>query len=305
MLIHKNNFNKIVWAMNPFDRNKKLNQSMIRLLGNLEKMSHASIQPVYVLSPEVANQLAQQETNLSENDLLQQMKKIIRASGLKTVKPPIILKEKINSRRSEVKCLIDYCKEKHISMIAVATHARHGFPRLMLGSFAETLLLLSSLPLVFVNPLETAPRSIKKIFFPTDLGESSKKAITCTVNLADALKAKLQIYSILHIYRRGVLLTQDVGGMSFPMWITIDEAKEKGKSFLNIAKKKRVAAEFKCEEAMGSVVDALLKELVKSKADLISIAAEPLPKLPMMIGSVTRQLVRRASRPIYIYRPVS
>lgn len=293
--INRRTFHKIVWALNPFDRNPKLNQSIFRLLRNLEKIENASIQPVFVHSPN--------SQEISNDDLLQRIQKLIKMSGLKTAKNPVILKEEGVSQRAEVKRLLDYCEEKEISMIAVATHARKGFPRLMLGSFAETLLLLSPVSLMFVNPQHSSAKSIRKIFFPTDLGENSRKAFVWTLDLADQLKAKLYIHSVLQMYRQGVLLTQDVGGFPFPLWITTGEAKEKGKIFLDMAKNDGVQAEFSYEDSAQSVVEALVKKAAKVRADLISVAAEPRPRLPTMVGSITRQLVRRAHCPIYIYRP--
>ncbi len=299
-------FNKIIWAVNPFDRNPKLEQSMGRFLRSLEEMKDASIQPVFVLSPSFATSSADfKRRPPTEDELIKKIQKMVRGSGLKTAKAPVILKEKSDSRRSEVKCLLEYCKQKNASMVAIATHARKGFPRLMLGSFAETLLLLSPTPLAFVNPHQSAPKSIHNILFPTDLGENSRKAFVWSLDLADEVKAKLIIYNALRIYQQGVFFTQDVGGVPFPVWITTDEAKQKGKIFLGIAKDAEVPAEFKYEEIAGSVVDAILKQTTKSNADLLSIAAEPIPKLPLMVGSITRQLIRRAPCPTYIYRPVT
>ncbi len=295
-LANRKTFNKIVWAVNPFDRNPKLNQSMFRLLRNLEKIENASIQPVFVNSPHL--------DDVSEEEILHQIQKIIKMSKLKTVTSPVILNEKSLSQRAGVKHLLDYCEHKEISMIAVATHARKGFPRLMLGSFAETLLLLSPISLMLVNPQQDTPKNIRKIFFPTDIGENSQKAFVWTLDLAEELKASLHIHSVLHMYRQGVLLTQDVGGVPFPMWITTDEAKEKGNSFLDMAKNNLVKAEFTYQASIGPVLDSLVKKATNVKADLISIAAEPRPKLPMMVGSITRQLIRRAHCPVFIYRPI-
>ncbi len=268
---------------------------MFRLLKNLETIRGASIQPVFVSTPSFIE--------ISQRELMSRIQKLIRASGLKTVKRPIILKEKSKFQRAVVKRLLDYCEEKEVSMIAVATHARKGLPRWMLGSFAETLLLLSPISLMFVNPRQPSPQTIRKIFFPTDLGTDSRKALVWTMDLAEEFKASLHIHSVLQVFQRGVLLSQDVGGIPFPIWITTNEAKEKGKVFLNTVRSAGIEGDFTYENSAGSVVDLLLKKASQVRADLVSMAAEPRPRLPLMVGSMTRQIVRRARCPVYIYRP--
>lgn len=299
-------FHKIVWAMNPFDRNPKLTQSMFKLLHNLEKMEKTSIEPVFVLSLQLFRQ-PKDPTNkwpASEHEILEKMKKTSRASKLKTIKHPVFLKEKKESHRLEAMHLIEYCQKKEVSMIVVATHARKGFPRLMLGSFAETLLLLSPIPILFVNPHHVPPKIIKNILFPSDLGKNSRRAFVWTLDFADELKAKIYVYSSFQASHRGLLTADDTFGLPIPLWAKKQEAEEEAASFLCEAKMANIPAEFIRDNRIGPIVDGILAQTKKLKIDLISIAAKPHPRMPIMIGSITRQLVRQAPCPTYIYRPV-
>lgn len=299
-------FHKIVWAMNPFDQNTKLNQSMFSLLRNLEKIRKASIEPVFVLSPQFYRQSMDSKNKwpASEDEILEKMKKISKATKLKTIKHPILLKEKTESHRLEAKHLIEYCQKKEVSMIVVATHARKGFPRLMLGSFAETLLLLSPIPILFVNPHQTPTKSIENLLFPSDLGKDSRRAFVWTLDFADELKAKIYVYSSFQTSHRGLLTADDTFGLPIPLWAKMQKAEEEAASFLCEAKRANITTEFVRDNRAGPIVDGILAQTKKLKIDMISMAAKPLPRMPMMIGSITRQLVRQAPCPTYIYRPV-
>jgi nucleotide-binding universal stress UspA family protein len=50
--------------------------------------------------------------------------------------------------------IVDYGKEHDVSLIAMATHARSGISRLVLGSVAESVVRQSSIPTLLFPPSE-------------------------------------------------------------------------------------------------------------------------------------------------------
>jgi nucleotide-binding universal stress UspA family protein len=294
-------FNKIIWAINPLDSNPKLFRSMIKLLRNFDRLKAASIEPVFVYKPLHLRSVVGFAT---EAALLKRIQRILKIAQLKSITKPKLLEIQQDSHRMATKTLIDYALTRRASMIAVATHARKGIPKFMLGSFAESLLLLSPLPLIFVNPYQQKPRRISKILFPTNFGKQSKRAFATTLDLAEELKAQLSVFcAIQNLPYEGTLFMSDIGG--FPMTVGIDEtsARDRAQEFLRKARLANITVEYLSQHLVGSVSHAILKQTTKNKFDLVSIAAEPRPRIPLLIGSTTRQIIRQAPCPVYVFRP--
>lgn len=298
-------FNKIVWALNPFDKNPKLWQAHYQILRNIEKIKESKITPVYVLS-EYANVAIETYGQLppSGHLILENMRKRMTSSKLAHFNAPVLLREPMASHRTESKRLIDYCEKNKISMIAVATHARKALARFMMGSFAESLLLQSPVPLLFVNPRHKISKSIRKILFPTDLGENSRKAFCRALDLALELKAQLSIYSVARTKSyQGLLLADDTGLLGKAIEEEDKIRDQRLKEFVCFTEEAGVIAKVIKEKTVLSVAEAIAKQAAKSKVDLIAIAAKQIPAVPTMAGSITRQLIRKAPCPVYVYRP--
>jgi nucleotide-binding universal stress UspA family protein len=286
----RNILKKIVWAANPFDENPTMQASMLSLFRNLRMGRGFTVEPVYVGTAE--------NKRYATDKLRSRFSSRLPATILK----PRVIESDSNSIRSAVDSLLKYCRANKISAIAVATHARKGFPRLMLGSFAESLLLSSPIPLIFVNPHQKPPRSIKKILYPCDLTKGARKGFMKAVGLAQELEASVEIFSSLNIAHRAILQTEDIGGFAFPAWMDAGAAEKSAKSLVQAAKKLGIKAEFVHRASVDSVVDSILRELRRSRADILAISTQPIPKIPILTGSHTRQLVRRSPLPIIAFR---
>ena len=82
-------------------------------------------------------------------------------------------------------------------MIVVSSRGRHGTGRVLLGSFAESLLLHSRLPVLFLTHSQRAPRKGHdpgKVLFPTDLSDFSRKAFDLFLDQAKALGSEIMVH---------------------------------------------------------------------------------------------------------------
>ena len=70
------------------------------------------------------------------------------------------------------------CKKVKADCLVISTHARTGLERLAMGSFAETVILTSAVPVLVLNPANKVPVSVRKILVPTDLSKKSEKYLT-------------------------------------------------------------------------------------------------------------------------------
>jgi nucleotide-binding universal stress UspA family protein len=183
--------------------------------------------------------------------------------------------------------------------------------RFLLGSFSETLLYKSELPVLVVHPhLEYhATHSIRNIFFPTDFGPGSEMMFREAVQLAKTFDAKLTLFhSVPHpiepVLQSGVYL---LGGGWMPiqnyLGNEVEKSKRRAQAWARWAKaQKRVEVESKIHVDGGSVADLILDIVKNQKFDLIAMAAQSGPVALALLGGVTRQVVRHASCPVWVLR---
>src|SRR5262249_13116789 len=163
-----------------------------------EKLKVA-IQPVYVLSPTTINlrmftpNAPVKQYAPSADKLVQEALKGCPLDGL--LKPEVIV-QRTELLRDAVRALVAYGRSQPASLIAVSTHANRGFSRLLLGSFAETLILNSKIPVLVINPAAQS-RPIRKILFPSDLATGSKFFFRKVCDLAKDLGAEVELLHVI------------------------------------------------------------------------------------------------------------
>jgi len=65
--------------------------------------------------------------------------------------------------------IVQYSQEHEIDLIVIATHGRTGLAHILMGSVAEKIVRLSSVPVLAVKPLEFRERILKKEDVEEDL----------------------------------------------------------------------------------------------------------------------------------------
>lgn len=85
---------------------------------------------------------------------------------------------------------------KDYDMIAISTHGRTGFSRLILGSVAEKVLRLSHVPVLVVEK-ESKIEPIEKIMVTTDFSDNSAIAFPYAKEIAEKTNANLDLVHIL------------------------------------------------------------------------------------------------------------
>jgi len=95
--------------------------------------------------------------------------------------------------------ILRFASERGVSMIAMATHGRGGIQRWALGSVADKVMRLSSLPTLLVRPPETVEPdhtiALKQLLVPLDGSALAEAALGPAVRLAQAA-AKLVLLRV-------------------------------------------------------------------------------------------------------------
>jgi nucleotide-binding universal stress UspA family protein len=210
----------------------------------------------------------------------------------------VILIETRPSVRDSVENLISFAKKNHFDTIVVSTHARKGMPRLFLGSFAETLLLRSSIPVISINPTAHAPEKISKIAFPTDFSQASRRGFEAAVAVSRHLEAKLFLY-----YK-----TPQALPMAYPetpiLYQYIAEAEAQlektGQAWTDWAQKQQADIKLVFDKKPGAPSQGILDFAKTEGIELISMISQIGPVASAIIGSTTRQVLRHAECPVWV-----
>lgn len=302
-----NGIKRIIWAVDAFAESK---QSQIKTLRALKYLSHGSdipIEPVCVLSPDQlripisAFQSSRRqyrmeaETNLTE---------WISEARVPNVKPPTFLVQDYFSGRSSVKALLAYAEQTHTSVIGVSTHTKKAWQKFLVGSFVETLLLKSEIPILVVNPRLPVSASLKKILFPTDFTIASLTAFKKVFALAKLHNAKIFLY-----YKLEYLLPQTVDMVfASPDYTTflkedLVRIRKKAEEWKEMGKRQGVKVEVWIDEKPGFIADAILQAQRKANAQMIGMASHSGRLAVALMGSVARQVVRLSSCPVWVIHP--
>jgi len=110
-----------------------------------------------------------------------------------------ILVQDSASLNQRTKRLTEYAIASQTDLLITGTHARKGVSRILLGSFAESLLRHTPVPLITVSPdTEFQPANGKSfLLFATDLSEESENGLTQILPLAKMLGLGIKFLHIM------------------------------------------------------------------------------------------------------------
>lgn len=313
---------KIIWAVDPFEAGDEGKESALRrrsisLLRTWAERAPVEIEAVYLLSPLELNiavdiQIPQKTLLLDKYREAAEtaLDRLASGTGISQITSTQVLIEPSSSLRHSVERIADYAEEKKADFIFVASHGRSGLQRLLLGSFAETLILHSRIPtMVIGGHSKSETFDLKKIVFATDLGPFSRALFEEAVQDAKQLGCELALFHALPnpvepVLQSGMYL---LGGGWVPMHQFFAEDAEIRRKQLTewaeFAKGQGVSCNWRLEEIPGNISDAIVDFAKSSGASIVAMAAQSGPVASALIGSIVRQVVRQAVIPVLILHP--
>ncbi|MCM2279723.1 MAG: universal stress protein [Oligoflexia bacterium] len=299
---------KILWSVDAFQEDANIQKQSIALLGFLARKTGCAVEPVYVLSPDQVNVTVEftppwvdQYLPAAEKALRHSLKEV----DIPGLTQPKVIVQNIPSVSRAVQALSNYATATSADVIAVGTHGRHGLPRLIIGSFTESLLLSSRVPILAISPGSRTPDRCEHILFPTDFSEASRSVFGKVVALARDLGARITLFHHLQspiepILQSGVYL---LGGGWISTASYLDEAsssQRKQADAMVAAAGPDVRIDVRIESGPKGITQTTLELAEQEKIDLIAMASQSGPVAAALIGSVTRQLVRVAPCPVWV-----
>jgi len=202
--------------------------------------------------------------------------------------------------------LAGYANRHHVDLIVISTHGRRGFARLSLGSVTESLVRLTTIPVLVVKP----PRSYlnpqvadtcKRIVVPLDGSALAEQILPRVAALAEMEGAEL---TLLYILKPRSYSEQQIQDLMLPWWEK-DIASAEAYLFPIAAKLRRQGFAVSSDIVIGENVAEKIAEFARcEKADLIAIATHGRGGLSRFLyGSVANELMRSARVSAFVFHP--
>ena len=179
--------------------------------------------------------------------------------------------------------VVETAKKIGADLIIMATHARKGWQRTLLGSVAEKVLHQSETAVMTVRPTEQAPSlQIARILCPVNFTPIGRMTLERSAALAEAFGAELQVVHMADHWDEPNL---DKLKSDMEKWI------------LEVVKQPSRYSQY---VAHGDAPEGVLRAAEEGKADLIVIGAQHKRfSDATVIGTTTERVVRFAKCPVY------
>jgi nucleotide-binding universal stress UspA family protein len=202
--------------------------------------------------------------------------------------------------------LAGYAKRHGVDLIIMSTHGRRGFARLSLGSVTDSLIRLTTIPVLVVKP----PRSylnpqvtgaFKRIVVPLDGSALAEQILPGIAQLGDLEGSEL---TLLYVLKPLTYSQEEVQDSLVPWWEK-DIAAAQAYLLPMATKLRRRGFTVSSDIVIGEDIAEKIADFARGeKADLIAIATHGRGGLSRLVyGSVADALVKSARTSLFVLRP--
>ena len=298
---------KIIWAVDP-GVHPRLQEAAMSAIKELSKKTQATIEPVFLLGTFLTSTPTQtigDAITLTRNTIVQKFKKITGRSTLEDLKPLTILTGTARSMRRNAAKLTDYAKSQNTDVIVLATHGRKGLKRWFLGSFAESMMQQSEIPLLIVNPYWKRTSDFRTILFPTDFSDESKDAYLKVVDFAKTSGSRIILF-----HKISLVITPELHLMltHYPEYERIRDrevadCRARAISWSQEGMQGGVNVTVSVDDrGASSVADTVLNHQ-KRTGGIIALASRSEDTPPFLMGRTTRAIIQHTTSAVWMLHP--
>lgn len=274
----------LVWSVDPNEVLLKPSGSSLRILES------RNVLPVAISSPDG------EITRRKLRDYLKKMK-IMGVSSAR------LLTSDTFNRTDFVKKLILFSLENNASAIALTSHGRKGIDRLVMGSFAENLLNVSPLPVLFLTDANFKPS--RRALFATDLSSESEKAFHNFAKFCDGYINELIIFHVAHSIVEDIAIYGAAGVPAMFPETFLEKSNETEAIVNDWVEKYSHTGKFKIrvllQDSNKSVSKSILDTCKAEEVELIGVSSSMRPWERTLFGSVARDVFRNGKIPVWIW----
>ena len=296
---------RIIWAVDPSAK-EELQTAAISAVKTLATNRSATIEPVYLLSTfldSVPSQSFGDTVALTRAAISNRFQKLL--VELKQLSPEmkpltVLTGTELSKRRMALE-LNSYAKSQRADVIVLATHGRTGPERWLLGSFAESLIRESEIPLLVVDPHWTTNDVFNTILFPTDFSDLSKEAYLEVLDLAETLQSSITIF-----HKVTLTITPELHLMltRYPEYerirdLKIEDCRNNAKAWAKEGTQRGLSVSVSINEDFSeSVIDGIFKEQTRI-GGIIALASHSEGSSGQP-GRTTMAIIHGSSSPVWV-----
>lgn len=297
---------RILWAVDAFAENPWVQVTPAYVIRGLTNGTKPRVEPVYVRQPAVVTvpRLGALVPTDSAPEAKKNLRRLVGRVPLPRLAEPRVIAADAPSTGATVRELIAFAKRRKSDVIAVSTHARSGPSRWFLGSFAESLILHSPIPVLVVSPEVRPFRRVTHVVFPTDFSPASRTTFERVVSLAKQMKLDLMIFhqhEPIYPQMPYPFLVPAVYGPSIARREA--ELEDEAEMWAAWARARGVPTVFHIGKRRGGAAEAIVRAAGKFRHGMIAMASQSGPVASALLGSVTRQVIRSAKCPVLVVHP--
>lgn len=297
---------KIFWAVDPLAENVMLQRSAAWAIHALTKENPQSeIHPVYVVGdwPEsvVPQRLKRSYVEKMRVFAEDSMQRVTRGIPLENLKPIQIISGPFDSVEQGVRTLVSTAIHQRANLVVASTRASRGGggPFTLPGSFVESLIDISDLPLFTVNPNWRHATGIPSILFPSDLSYDARGWFLKTLEFAKLMNAKVTLFHKISFplsqpFESAVRIFPEIRNI---LYQKIKDSQAESRRWVQIAREHHVRVSVVIDSKMtGSLSEAVMETL---KIHPGSVVITP-PISLTYPKSTIRKLMKRSPYPMIL-----
>ncbi len=190
------------------------------------------------------------------------------------------------------------------TLVILATHGRSGFQRFVFGSVAERIVRESAVPVLSVKQREHdfvaagSKLAIKRVLYPTDFSDFSKKALPFAESLARQFGATLVLF---HATEVPVMLPDALPEAAMQLGPQLEA---EAKTLIDNMRQGIPGINVEAEVRIGPAASEISAFAQSTEVDVIVVPTHGRSGLSrMLFGSVAEKVVRLAKCPVLTIRP--
>ncbi len=293
---------KILLAIDPFEKKFKPSRAALIDLHQWVKRFAGRVEAVYVLSESDQDP----RFNQTYTHAYDQLKKVVDDLHFGIPVPTKVIWDNKRDSHHASNALLEHAKLMGADLILVSSRGRKWMSRMVLGSFAENLMLKSPVPILFFGLAPILHSGFHRVMFPTDFSPASKIAFKQFLNQVKAFDPDLLILNVEQY--PGIISGYSLTGVGAYLpevyWKIQKEASiSEGEAWVDEAARAGVRARFLVEEC-GTEVASIIKRVADQESiALIGLASVRTELDRLIMGSVSTQLFRSSKYSVWVFGP--
>jgi universal stress protein A len=222
---------------------------------------------------------------------------------LPALAPVTLLLSEHASPRAAARRMADYAREVRADIIMVHTHAREGLPRFFRGSFAETLLHISPVPVLVSSPSNRILGDhFEEVLFPTNFSEISAEIFDVITDLVAEMHARLEL---LHEVDDLYPLLSPIDFMApiepqFDARVLVHNAEETAERWKSRAVARGVPLHYSIRVGVGEHADAIVDTARGMVSPLVVLTCGSSLLSASLLGSTAHTVLRHGPCPVLV-----